>query len=145
MLKLRKSFGVRMLTKVLDLMAMEGFFRATWHIIGPEVFATIKEFFENGMLLKQLNTIKISLISKGKRPDYTSQFRPISYCYTLSKCISKILCSRLKKILDSLVNPTQTTFIQGRTLIQNVLICHDLMRYYNRKTTPRCFIKNDLR
>ncbi|XP_019225084.1 PREDICTED: uncharacterized protein LOC109206689, partial [Nicotiana attenuata] len=31
------------------------------------------------------------------------------------------------------------------SLIHNVLICHDLLRHYNRKTTPRCLMKIDLK
>lgn len=35
--------------------------------------------------------------------------------------------------------------MQGRSLIHNVLICHDLLRHYNRKTSPRCLMKIDLK
>ncbi|MDV3181123.1 MAG: reverse transcriptase domain-containing protein, partial [Candidatus Phytoplasma australasiaticum] len=36
-------------------------------------------------------------------------------------------------------------FVEGRSLIHNVRICHDILRHYNRKTTPRCFMKIDLK
>lgn len=41
-----------------------GFFRAAWHIIGPEVRTTIEDLFLNGKLLEQLNNTIISLIPK---------------------------------------------------------------------------------
>ncbi|XP_059315479.1 uncharacterized protein LOC132066113 [Lycium ferocissimum] len=56
-----------------------------------------------------------------------------------------MLCKRLKLVLSTLVNNTQAAFVSGRSLVHNVLICHDLLRHYNRKTTPRCLMKIDLR
>nr|XP_016460087.1 PREDICTED: uncharacterized protein LOC107783619 [Nicotiana tabacum] len=44
-----------------------------------------------------------------------------------------------------IVVDNQAAFIEGRSLIHNVLICHDILRHYNRKTTPRCLIKIDLK
>ncbi|KAM3304323.1 hypothetical protein P3S67_015355 [Capsicum chacoense] len=55
-----------------------GFFRAVWHIVGPEVCDAIKDFFQNDKLLKQLNATVIFLIPKIEKPEYASQFRPIS-------------------------------------------------------------------
>lgn len=36
-------------------------------------------------------------------------------------------------------------FVSGRSLVQNVLISHDLARHYYRKITPRCLMKIDFR
>lgn len=48
-------------------------------------------------------------------------------------------------MLPTLVNLSQAVFVQGRSLIQNILMCHDMMRHYNRKTSARCLMKIDLR
>ncbi|XP_049378188.1 uncharacterized protein LOC125842962 [Solanum stenotomum] len=40
----------------------------------------------------------------------------------------------------------QSAFVTGRTIVQNILICQDLMRLYNRKNaTKSCLLKIDLR
>lgn len=39
----------------------------------------------------------------------------------------------------------QSAFVQVRPMVHNVLICHDLLRLYNRQTSPRCMVKIDLR
>lgn len=59
----------------------------------------------------------------------------------LYKCVFKIICARLKKVILQVVAENQATF---RSLIHNVLICHDLLRHYNKKTSPRCPMKIDL-
>lgn len=122
-----------------------GFFREAWSVAGEDATQAIIQFLENGKLLKQINLTIISLIPKVTILQYASQFRPISCCNVIYKCISKVLCLRLKKILTSLVAENQAAFVEGRSLIHNVLICHDLLRHYNRKTSARCLMKIDLR
>lgn len=78
-------------------------------------------------------------------PENASQYRPISCCNVLYKCISKMICSRLKPTISYIVAENQSSFVQGRSMMHNVLICHDLLRHYNRRTTPRCIMKIDLR
>lgn len=49
----------------------------------------------------------------------------------------------LKAAIDHSVEENQST-IQGRSMLHNVFICHDILRHYNMKTTPRCLMKIDL-
>ncbi|XP_060210448.1 uncharacterized protein LOC132637368 [Lycium barbarum] len=122
-----------------------GFFKAAWEIIGKDVIEAVLDFFRNDKLLKQLNTTNIALIPKIPGPEFASQFRPISCCNVLYKCITKMICMRLKSVVDHFVADNQSAFVQGRFMLHNVLICHDLLRHYNRQTTPRCLMKIDLR
>ena len=69
-------------------------------------------FFATGRLLKSINSTAISLVPKVENPSNLREFRPISCCNTLYKCISKILAEKLKKVLPCLVGKEQTTFIQ---------------------------------
>lgn len=87
----------------------------------------------------------IALIPKILVPQNASQHRPISCCNVLYKTISKSICLRLKEVFGSLVAENQAAFVKGRSLVHNVLIFHDLLRHYNRKTSPRCMIKIDFR
>ncbi|XP_059309987.1 uncharacterized protein LOC132061139 [Lycium ferocissimum] len=122
-----------------------GFFRDTWALTGEDITEAILETLSTGKMLHQLNATSIALIPKVINPENAGQFRPIACCNVVYKCISKMLCKRLKQILPALVSDTQSSFVSGITLVHNVLICHDLMRHYNRKTTPRCLVKIDLR
>lgn len=102
-------------------------------------------FFANGKLLSQVISTIITLIPKIDKRHYASQHRSIIYCKIVYKCISKMICKRLRQKLALVVAENQTTFVEGRSLTHNVLICHDLLRHYNRKTTSRCLMKIDLR
>ncbi|XP_074291104.1 uncharacterized protein LOC141617871 [Silene latifolia] len=122
------------------------FYKDSWDIVGQEVCAGVKDFFHSGQLLKQLNTTNITLIPKGSNPKTVFEFRPIACCNTLYKCIAKLLCNRLGDILPDIVSINQGGFIKGRNIIENVLICQDIVRLYNRQTaSPRCLVKIDLK
>nr|XP_018625785.1 uncharacterized protein LOC108944873 [Nicotiana tomentosiformis] len=110
-----------------------------------DITEAILEFFRNGKLLKQINSTNIALIPKTTVPENASQYRPIACCNVLYKGISKMIYNRLKEAISVIVADKQSTFVRGRSMVHNVLICHDLLRHYGRKTTPRCLIKIDLR
>ena len=121
------------------------FFKVTWNITGPSVIAAIKEFFTSGELLRETNATLIALIPKVPNPSSMGEFRPISCCNTIYKCISKLLAKRLQSSLPYLVDQAQSAFIKGRKISDNVLLAQDLMRdYYKPNGTPRASVKVDL-
>ncbi|KAJ8435318.1 LOW QUALITY PROTEIN: hypothetical protein Cgig2_026410 [Carnegiea gigantea] len=122
-----------------------GFFKHTWHKLGTLICSVVKEFFTTGTMPSYLSETKLVLIPKVTHPQNASEFRPISCCNVKYKFISKLLCKRLKEVLPSLIDQSQGAFVKGRELLYNVLICHDLVRGYQRKNiSPRCLLKIDL-
>lgn len=69
----------------------------------------ILQFFETGKLLKEINCTTVTLIPKVVDPNYMKEFRPIACCSTVYKLISKILASRLKRVVDYIVGNSQST------------------------------------
>ncbi|XP_070003499.1 uncharacterized protein LOC142168374 [Nicotiana tabacum] len=62
------------------------------------------------------------------------------------KIIAKILTNRLKLVVDFLVGPSQSAFIEGRNILDNVIMGHELIKGYTQKAvSPRCMIKVDIR
>ncbi|KAJ8421769.1 hypothetical protein Cgig2_000946 [Carnegiea gigantea] len=123
-----------------------GFFKSSWNSTGPLVCALVKHFFQIGYMPLFISATKLIVLPKVAHPQRASDFRPISCCNILYKVISKLLCSRLKSVLPSLINQSQGAFVQGREILYNVLICQDLARGYLRKhISPRCMLKVDLR
>lgn len=122
------------------------FFKNAWNIIGEDFCQAIWEFFRTGKLLKQLNHCVISLIPKSKVATRVGEFRPISCCNMTYKVITKLLADRLGKVLPFIVDSAQSTFIQGRSMVENIHLAQELMRGYSRKrTTPKCTLKVDIR
>ncbi|XP_074277489.1 uncharacterized protein LOC141601119 [Silene latifolia] len=49
-------------------------------------------------------------------------------------------------LLPNIVSETHSAFIKGREIVDNIIICQDWVRLYNKKAcSPRCMMKVDLR
>ncbi|GJW40184.1 hypothetical protein Tco_0066029 [Tanacetum coccineum] len=121
------------------------FFKEAWNVVANDVTNVICEFFRNGTLLKELNHTIIALIPKVKNPTRVVDYRPISCCNVLFKCISKIIANRIKHSLMTLVSPNQSAFIPGRSITDNILLTQELMHNYHLdQGTPRCAFKVDI-
>ncbi|KAJ9536694.1 hypothetical protein OSB04_un000167 [Centaurea solstitialis] len=122
------------------------FFKAAWDIVGNDVTVAIHNFFYRGHLAKEINHTLICLLPKMPNASSVSDFRPISCCSVLYKCISKVIVNRMKPYLDGLVSRSQSAFIPGRRIVDNILMAHELVIGYHLNTgKPRCAFKIDLR
>ncbi|GAB2303773.1 hypothetical protein Dimus_038959 [Dionaea muscipula] len=123
-----------------------GFFKKSWLIISDDLCNAVKEFFNTGQLLRQINHALIVLLPKHTNANRVEDFRPIACCNVMYKIISKILANRLSPILESIIDPCQAAFIRGRLMKDNIYLVHELLRQYTRKRiSPRCFFQVDLR
>lgn len=83
------------------------FYQRFWNNIGSDVCAMVKSFFETGELDDRLNQTNMCLIPKTDRPVSMTEFRPINLCNVGYKIISKVLSTRLKRILPKIISKTQ--------------------------------------
>ncbi|KAJ9536534.1 hypothetical protein OSB04_un000286 [Centaurea solstitialis] len=122
------------------------FFKKAWHIVGEDVKVAVHNFFYSGRMLKEINHTLLCFIPKVPNATRVSDFRPISCCSVLYKVISKVISERIKPYLAGIVGPTQSAFIPGRRITDNILMAHELVAGYQRDTGhPRCAFKIDLR
>lgn len=122
------------------------FYLATWSIIGNDVTDGILHFFNNLHLPRIVNSVAIALIPKHGSAATMADFRPISCCNVLYKCISKLLTDRMKVLMASLISPNQSAFVPKRSIGDNILLAQALCRNYHLNSgKPRCAIKLDLR
>ena len=85
---------------------------------------------------------KLVLLPKVLNPEKPTDFRPISCCNVIYKCITKLLCNRLKEVLPYIIDTGQGAFVKGIELLFNVLLCQDIVRGYHIKhTPPSCVMK----
>ena len=82
------------------------FYKKAWSIVGSDVVEAVESFFNSGCMLREINCIIITLVPKVPNPESMHDYRPISCCNTMYKCISKIIATRIKQCLPELINPS---------------------------------------
>ncbi|XP_016902060.1 uncharacterized protein LOC103496880 [Cucumis melo] len=92
-----------------------------------------------------VNATTITLIPKLRGAERMEEFRPISCCNVIYKCISKILADRICVWLPSFISSNQSAFMPGRSIIDNILLCQELVGGYHLNFgKPRYTLKVDL-
>lgn len=109
------------------------FFKNFWSIVGNDLTLAIQDFFIHGRLTKAVNHTFIALIPKRLAANRLEHFRPISLCSVVYKIITKIISTRLKPVLGSIIHPNQTAFIPGRSIVDNCIINQEVMHYLQTK------------
>lgn len=122
------------------------FFIHCWDSIGEDFTKAVQFFFSTCRMPKGFNSTAISLIPKCANPTTMADFRLIACCNRIYKCIAKILANRLKEVLPFIVEKTQSAFVKGRKISDNILTAQELLKNYHRASRPpRCALKIDLR
>ncbi|KAL1221232.1 hypothetical protein V5N11_022216 [Cardamine amara subsp. amara] len=103
------------------------FYQQHWGTVGKDLCTEISLFFQTAFFPSEWNFTNLYLIPKVTNPTRMRELRPISLCSVHYKITSKILCSRLKKILPDIISDTQGAFVSGRLISDNVLIAHEMI------------------
>ena len=109
------------------------FYQSQWQVVGPSVCKVVKEVFGGKNIPWELNKTLIVLIPKTNNPTNLKMFRPISLCRVVYKIITKIVTNRLKEVLPYLMGPTQTSFIPGRLITENIVIAQEVVHSMRKK------------
>lgn len=93
----------------------------------------IKEFRENGRILKGGNILFIVLVLKEDIPQQIRDFHLISLIGCIYKILSKLLANRLSFVLGKIILENQTDFIKGRQILDDILIENELVNEAEKK------------
>ena len=74
-----------------------------------------------------LNHTFIALIPKTVKPIKVIEFRPISLCNVIYKIVTKTMANRLKTILHTMINSSQSAFIPNRLITDNIIFGYECL------------------
>ena len=112
------------------------FFQHSWHIIKEDLVVMVNNFLVSGVMDPRLNTLNICMIPKMERLTRMTKLRPIGLFNVGYKIILKVLCQRLKTCLPSLISETQSAFMAGRLISDNILIAYEI--FHGLRTNKEC-------
>ena len=105
------------------------FFKTFWKKIKYFILKAYKCAYNKGEMSTTLRHCLITCIPKGNKPRiHLKNWRAISLLFCVYKLLSSAVANRLKKVLDKLVSKSQTGFISGRYIGENVQLASSLHR-----------------
>lgn len=71
---------------------------------------------------------------------------PIACGNVIYKIISKIMANRLAPLMSKIISNSQSAYVQGRSITDNIQLAQEIVRGYNvYRSQPKCCLKIDLR
>jgi exonuclease III len=120
------------------------FFHHCWAMIRTEVWEILEDSRASGQVLQALNATFITLVPKEGQAHHPKKFRPISLCNVIYKLLTKVIARRLKTILPTIISPEQSGYVEGRQILDSVILAHEVIHSLQKTKTPGMLLKLDL-
>jgi len=119
------------------------FLKKCWEVIKVEVVEAVEQFHENGIIPKGYNASFVALVPKVRDPSRLEQYKPISLVGAIYKIIAKLLAKRIKKVLPSVVDESQSAFLKDRGILDSVLMANEVVEDIRRRGRSGLCLKVD--
>lgn len=108
------------------------FYKVSWPVIGKDFVVVVQSFLVFGLMPKSVNATSFFLVPKTMEANNMSDFWPIACCNLMYKVISKLIANMLKVSLPHAIESNQCVFVNGRYLLENVLLATELVKDYHK-------------
>jgi hypothetical protein len=106
-----------------------------WNLIKSDLKRMLCYSHHSLKLERNTNSSFLALIPKEINPTSFTRFQPISLCNYSYKILTKIIASRLKKILPKIISPNQEGFIHDRQIMDNIVLVPEAI---HSSVKPKC-------
>ena len=120
------------------------FFHAFWELIKDEVWQVVEESRSMHWILPSRNATFIALVPKEDSSITPDKFRPIALCNVIYKIITKVIANRLKSLLPLLISPEQSRYVEGRQILDGILLTHEIIHSLKNSKQAGMILKIDL-
>nr|KYP53454.1 Retrovirus-related Pol polyprotein LINE-1 [Cajanus cajan] len=122
------------------------FYQSQWNTVGKSLCRFIHACEQEPRKISEINATLITLIPKVDNVVSLQQMWPISLCNVSYKVITKVLASRLRKIMEGLVSHNQCSFVPHRQTTDNIIITQEVIHSMKRRSGKKGWmaIKIDL-
>lgn len=113
------------------------FFQKYWIEVGATTVNLCLNILNGEEMIGGLNSTSIVPNPKNIKPKTMYDFRPSSLCNVIYNIIATILANWLKSVLNHVISPSQSTFILGRLITNNALICFECTHFLKNRRTRK--------
>src|SRR6266508_3916217 len=119
------------------------FYQNLWEIIRSDLMEMFDSLHAGQLDLFRLNFGEIILLPKINDAERIQQYRPICLLNVSFKIFTKAATIRLNSVVDHVVRSTQMAFMQGRNILDGVVILHEIVHEMHRKNLNGVIFKID--
>lgn len=120
------------------------FYQAGWHFLGKEVLDAVEESRMKQKIWPSINSTFLTLIPKNNNSEEVQGFRPIALCNVIYKIIATLIAKRLKPLLPKIIAPDQTGFVEGRQILDGIIVTQEVIHSLKSKKQRGMMMKLDL-
>ncbi|RVW16207.1 Transposon TX1 uncharacterized 149 kDa protein [Vitis vinifera] len=118
-------------------------FQDCWEVIKEDLVRVFAKFHRSGIINQSTNASFIVLLPKKSMSKKISYYIPISLITSLYKIIVKVLARHLREVLHKTIHSTQGAFVQGRQILDAVLIANEIVNEKRRSGEEGVVFKID--
>eukprot|EP00253_Pinus_taeda_P029063 PITA_29063 len=120
------------------------FFQASWNFMGKDILEAVEESRMRQRIWPEINSTFLTLIPKSNNSEEPHGFRPIALCNVVYKIISTLIVKRLKPLLPNLIAPEQTGFVEGRQILDGIVVSQEVIHSLKMNKQKGMLMKLDL-
>ncbi|WOL14305.1 hypothetical protein Cni_G23085 [Canna indica] len=120
------------------------FYLKFWDIIEDNMRLVLSDFCEERCDLARANKSFIIPIPKVEGANKMGEFRPISLTTSIVKIFSKLLASKLKSLLEIMIEDTQCAFLPGRSTLDSFMAASETIHFCKKNKLDTIMLKLDL-
>jgi hypothetical protein len=109
------------------------FYKIFWNYLKDDLISGLN-FSSEINCLSQLQAQGLITLNRKPNKDLPklSNWRPISLLNVDYKILTKVIANRIKRLLNTLIDNSQTGFIKGRYIGENIRLLYDAMEYADK-------------
>jgi len=120
------------------------FYEHLWDLLGPPLLRAWEYSHEIGFLPDSQRKSTITLLPKeGKDTSQIANWRPITLSNCDLKIFTKTIANRVAKVLDKIIIPTQTAYIPGRVVHDNLRMFEFYRKYCHENNVEAVLMSLD--
>jgi exonuclease III len=121
------------------------FYVAFFDIVGDVMCSVLNLAFVEMSMSRSQRMSYVTLLCKDLGNSSNLKcWRPISLCNLDYKAMSKVICLRMTKVMDTIINVDQTCSVRGRSIFDNLHLLRNVSDYVEQKNLKCAWISLDM-
>ena len=103
------------------------FYKAFWAVIGQDLLLVLGDSFNKGRLSLSCRRAVLTLLPKKGNLQQIKNWRSVALLCTDYKILSKVLATRLEKVMEHIIHVDQTYCVPSRLISDNVSLIREIL------------------